>query len=382
TRISYLIEKHPQIASNSEILEMLIWYALKGKADENQISDAQHTDRETITIETLLQKSGTIYMRGINGERGQAWETLGTILWKVPEAEPRVWETIDIALEKESRISVRCCIMKPLLPLFNMNKERFSESIRKLIILPEGVAQQSDASRLSPLITSAGIQLFPYIFNWLPELGSELAQLLLESGDETTELMGAWLIFCASFSHGTHIQKADELEALSVNHRRLLADVASQAINWAENRNRAEKLLKRFFFDEDEQIRQKAADAFRHIKADEVEKYRELTVIFLKSPAFMENSASVMHMLKSATGDVLELIVEAAQQLIRNIVDRGDECGSHAADAHYLQDLLKREYTASESKPEARKIILDLIDLMLKNEIYGVEGIVAAHERW
>ena len=81
---------------------------------------------------------------------------------------------LTIALENEKLISVRCCLMKPLTPLFNKDKKRFSESLRKLITLPKGILQNSNDDCLSPLITHQGIYLFPYIFYWIRDLADEM----------------------------------------------------------------------------------------------------------------------------------------------------------------------------------------------------------------
>src|SRR5664280_561791 len=380
SNIARILEKHPHIAANAEILEILIWYALNGEANESEESDKEKTERETITINTLIQRGSSLHIAGINGARGWAWEALGSVLWKVPEAENSVWKAIHIALKKETLISVRCCIMKALSPLFNKNKDRFSESIKQLIVLPDGVPQQHDASRLAPLVTHTGVHLFPYIYNWLPELANELTAELLECTDQTKQLIGAWLIFCESFRNTSHIEQADILTAVSVDHRRLMADVASETITWAEDRHRAEHLLTKFFFDEDEQVRKHAADTFRQIKANEVESYRDLAAEFLKSPAFRDSSFAVLDMLETATCNVLDLIIEAAQQIIKAIEEKGDQYGKHGADFHQLKDVLKREYASSESDVEARKKILDIVDLMLAREIYGVDSIVTTHD--
>ena len=263
-----------------------------------------------------------------------------------------------------------------------MNKKRFSDSIRRLIILPDGTPHQYDATRLSPLITYTGIYLFRYVFHWLPELADEIVSELLESRDETKELIGAWLVFSESFWNDAYIHKADKLTSVSVDHRRLLANVTGDAIKWAENRHRAEALLKEFFFDEDVQVRKHSADAFRNVQAKEVELYRELAAVFLKSPAFVDNGSAVLHMLEDATCDVLDLVIDATQQVITDITEKHDQQGRRGTDVYQLQDLLKREYTSSESNAEARKKILDLIDLMLSREIYGVESIVTTHDRW
>jgi hypothetical protein len=43
---------------------------------------------------------------------------------------------------------------------------------------------------------------------------------------------------------------------------------------------------------------------------------------------------------------------------------------------------LKREYVSSEKNADVRKRLLDLTGKMLAHNIYGVESIVTAHDRW
>jgi hypothetical protein len=377
--IARLLEKYPHVAYDPEILQVLIWYALNGEGGEYSDTDEKDTEHQTITIDTLLQHGSQFVVQGVSNTRGRAWEALGAVLWHVPEAEGRVWEAIEAALREEIRISVRCCMIKPLTPLFNADKKRFSDSMRQLIILPTG---EADFARLSPLITHACIHLFPYIFYWLPELADELVTELLESGDRTMELIGAWLVFCESFRNDAFITKADNLTALSVDHRRLMADVAAKMMTWVENGHRAQTLLSGLFFDDDEQVRKQAGHVFGQIKADEVERHKELSVLFLRSPAFVDEGFPILKMLETATCDVVDLAVEAAQRVIADVTEGTDQHKRHGIDLHQLQGLLKREYASSEGNAPARRRILDMIDLMLAQEIYGVDTILTAHDRW
>lgn len=376
--IAQLIQKHPKIAADAEILDLLIWYAINGEASEDENLDRQNTKRETITIDNLISRGGSLYIRGINGTRGWMWEALGSVLWEVPDATLRVWDALDSALEKEPLISVRCCMMKPLTPLFNTDKSRFCESIRKLIILPDGLSTDSHSMRLSPLISRQGIYLFPYIFNSLPELANELVTELFECVDETKQLIAAWLVFCESFRADTYLDRADELASVSIDHRRLFATVTADSISWTGNRYRAEALLKEFFFDEDELTRKHSANAFSKISGVDVEKYRELISIFITSPAFPGHSYAVLHMLENATCDVLDLVISVSERLVMD----ANQDRRRAIDSYHLESIIKKEYTSSESNTEARKKILDLIDLMMSTEMYGVDNIVAAHDRW
>jgi hypothetical protein len=378
--IARLLGRHPAAAGIPEILDILIWYALNGEDDKAQEADEKNIKNETITIETLIKKSGGIRIV-TSSTRGRAWEALASVLWEIPEMKDRAWETIESALKEEKLIHVRCCMMKLFTPLFNMDKKRFADSIQKLIMLPDGNTYGDASLRLSPLITYEGIRLFPYIYHWLPDLADKLVNELLESGEEAKELIGAWLLFGESFRKNRHVEKTNELASLSVDHRRLLADVASNVITWAENRNRAETILGKCFFDKDEQVRKIAATVFSHIKADEVTYYKDLASVFLESPAFWDISFPVLHMLENATCDVLELVIKAIKQVIGEILRKGDERGSHLSDLHHLQDLIRQEYISSESRVDARKEILDVIDLMLCHEIYGVDSVVTTYDR-
>jgi hypothetical protein len=375
--IAQIIDKHPKIAADPEVLELMFKLALQGEAEGESIN-TEYTKREIITIDTLLQPGGKLHLRGINGTRGQIWESLANVLWKIPETTSKIWDTLDLALDVEPLVSVRCSMVKTLTPLFNTDKTRFSASMRKLLVLPNDVVPDNDDICLSPLATHQGIHLFPYILRQLPELGKELVDQLLESSDETKQLIGAWLVFFESYKNDDYVAKADQLAASSLLHRRLLADVTADAFSWTGNRHRAETLLKSFFFDEDEQTRKHAADVFRKTNVTDIEPYRELMHRFIESPAFPGNTYSILNMLENATDDVLELVISISECLISN----AKHSNSRAGDTHYLESLIKKEYSASDSHPEARRRILDIIDDMLANEIYGIDDIVAAHDRW
>jgi len=284
--IARLAERHPRIALDAEILEILIWYALNGEAKENEESDKVNVEREIVSIKILLQKTRMIIIRGNIGVRGNAWEALGVVLWEIPETEHKIWDAMTIALNKEKLICVRCCMMKPLVPLFNRNKELFSNALQMLITEPVDNSYQENSLWLSPLITNTGIDLIPYLLYQLPELADTLTTKLLCSEDVTHKLIGAWVIFQQSFINHDYTEKADALVEISMEHRRLMASIASEVIASAENRHRAEALLKRFFYDDDEQVRMQAAGCFKNIEPNEVEIFRELINEFLKSPAF------------------------------------------------------------------------------------------------
>ena len=64
--IARLLEKHPHIAYNAEILQILIWYALNGEAGDDDDTDKKDAERQTIAIETLLQRGSSFFIRGVD----------------------------------------------------------------------------------------------------------------------------------------------------------------------------------------------------------------------------------------------------------------------------------------------------------------------------
>ncbi|HSN23069.1 MAG TPA: hypothetical protein VLS45_02675 [Methylomicrobium sp.] len=380
--IATLVKKHPSLAVNSEMLEILIWYALNGIVIGDGNAESERIKNETYSIEQIIGNRSFLYQCDINGERGSAWEALSVVLPEVPQTEDRICEALEEAFEKESLVSVRCTMIRVLGQLYNINKNRFAVSIKKLIVLPITTSCNAEHIRLFPLITHTGIDLFPYIFHRLPNLAKELVTELLECGDETKELIGAWLIFGQSFRNEEYVEQAEQLAARSVNHRRLLADIAADVLTWTENRMRAEKLLKEFFFDEDKQVRKQAAHVFGNIRGEEMERCRDLAENFVQSPAFSENSSRFLRMLEEASCDVLDLVIGSAERMIAITEEEGWHDRGVNRDAHYLNDLLKREYVSSEKNPDARKRLLDLTDKMLTHNIYGVDSMVTAHDRW
>jgi hypothetical protein len=148
-----------------------------------------------------------------------------------------------------------------------------------------------------------------------------------------------------------------------------------------EYRYRAENLLRDSFSDEDKQVRSQAADVFRNIKPNEFERYRWLAERYLTSKAFEADSWAFFNALEEAECRVDDLVVAATERLMADIQMNGNTGGRRSMDLHQLQDIIKNEYSASEADPGLRKRLLDLIDGMLKLELYGIDTVIKAHER-
>jgi len=383
--IARLFELFPQLGKDTSLFKVLTWYAEHGTANEDEIIDHSRAEREIISINDLLYHGSRIHIRGINGERGRAIEAIAAVIWKAPEHTVHAWEVLEGVSETESSVSIKCCIMRPLIPLFNNDQGRCANLVEKLIEkqlkTDEDHSGESNDMHLAPLITQAGTQLLPYLIFNTPEIGRRLVYRLLESSNENMRLIGAWHIFCHSFQDSTYMTDADQLMEQGIIYRRLAADVAAQVIVTEEFRDRAEAQLLRFFNDDDSEVRKHAASVFRNIKPDEFQRFYDLAKDYLESMAFHDESFAFSHALKEATCSVYELVTIAAEKVIEIHEQQGSEQTHNFHDLYQIQDLLKQEYAATETNPEQRKKILDVIDIMLEKELHGTDKILKAHER-
>lgn len=429
--IARLFEKCPQIANDPDSFEILIWYVEHGDANEEDDIESDAVERDVVTIDDLMRGAGGLHIRGTNGARGWASESLGDVLWNVPLIVARAWNVLEQRIEREALISVRCCLMKPAVPLYNQDRERCADLVERLARAPADVKTRSgpkllekiwvrmafpDAERLavlkrlsiwvsknverlrrrqkkrnngpvtrakwwSPLLTHQGLYLLTFLLPAIPAIGKRLIYRLVVDGDDNSRMIGAWHVFNLSFRDPVFAPLAEALSESGVSYRRLVADVASHAVAHDEYRYLAESILRESFNDDDAQVRSQAADVFRNIQADEFQKYRALADQYIESRAFGGDSFAFFHALKEAICRVDDLVVSATEKLIIDLEVNGNAGGRRSSDLHQLQDIIRREYAASENEPNLRHRLLNLIDKMLAFELYGAEDIIRAHER-
>jgi hypothetical protein len=428
--IARLLGKHPQIAIDPHIFSILIWYVEHGDSNEEDDVESNTAEHEIVTIEDLMRGAEGFHIRGINGARGWACETLGSILWKVPQAIDEAWEIIEQRIMKETLISVRCCLMKPIVPLYNQDRERCADFAERLARAPADVKTRDRSALLekawiwmafpgerrstiskrasiwvaefiehlvqrkkrkvdgtakskwwSPLLTDQGLYLLTFLLPSVPTIGEKLIYRLIVDGDDNSRMTGAWHIFRLGFHDAKYAPLAKALSESGVVYRRLAADVASHAVTHDEYRYLAENVLRLSFDDEDKQVRSQAADVFRNIKPDEFQKYRTLADQYVNSRAFESESFAFFNALQAAECKVDDIVILATEKLIIDLETNGNQGGRRMTDWSQLQDIIKREYAASENEPSLRNRFLDLIDKMLLLEMYGTDEILRAHER-
>ena len=384
-QIARILANSPALANDPALFDILAWYIENGEANDDETVDASKTEQEIMSVEDLWDSPGRIYFRGINGVRGYAAEALGSVLWKVPQVAEKAFLLVERRIEREPLVSVRCNLMDALVPLYNSDRLRCAQLVERLIDGPSeppgSRRREISNSLLSPLTTRQGTHLLPYLIQWVPSVGRKLVHRLLESGDETMRMIGVWHVLRHSFQDVTYAADADRFIAKGGLYRRLAADVASEAFVAEEFRDRAEQQLIRFFNDNDEEVRKQAADVFRRIDHAESGRFSKLAKAYIESRAFEGEMFAFVRALENATMDVCELVISASEKLVIQLTPNDLAGDRRTWDIRHLQDLIKREYPASEANPKLRGRLLDVIDRMLALDFAGTDEILEAHDR-
>ena len=375
-----LIEKHTELILDDAIKAIVFEYVVSGESPREKLdSISEHSEMKILSVEDLVHSGGRMIVRSVFGGRSKAWETIRECCWKHNEILEEVWNLIERHATEEPSINVRANIFEAMIPLFNDDKLRYEKAVR--ILTDDKSIPQSDVDPVCILATYQGIRMHKYIDFHLPELASELISRLINCGHKKAQLIGWWWAFCERYRHNRSGIKLKLLTDMYEQEKVLLADITADAFHWSEYKNESEALLLELFADENEKVVEQATDVFRHSKAEDFSKCRKLAVEFVKTKGFLEKPSSLLYALDQAQCDVLNIVVTAAQKLLKSLVERGDQHGGRGIGLYKLQDLLAREYASSERNPEVRKQILDLIDYMLEQEIYGVDKIIAANDR-
>jgi hypothetical protein len=428
--ITRIIDKHPHIAADSAIFDILIWYVEQGEASEEPVTEASSIEREIVTINDLISDTGRIHIRGINGAKSWAAEALEKVLWQVPELIGKTWDILDKRIRTETLISVRCSLLTPLVPLFKHNRQRCAEFIERLsrapgtskarskpaflekawvwlVFPPECIpfmvkhmllqtgrllehfvrrfkiklSESEDSKWLSPLLTYQAIDLLPYVFYFIPEIGKRLIFRLLVCGNTTSRMICAWYIFRLSFADKRYILLADMLMQEGAAYRMLMADVASQSVAEEEYRHHAEDILKKCFDDADHQVRQQATDVFHHIDPAEFERCKDLAKGYINSRAFEGDSYAFFHLLENASCRVDDIVIPAAERIITVLEQNRHSDGQQTPDLYQIRKCIKKVYALSERDADLHKRLLDIIDKILTLDPYGANDIIEIHER-
>ncbi|NKF23823.1 nSTAND1 domain-containing NTPase [Solimonas marina] len=371
--IARVVSAHPETASEQNIFDAVVWYARHGDArDESENEDAL-LRREVLTIGDLISHGGGLRIRGINGARGAALEAAAAVLWHSPLHVDAIWALLDDVIVNERLASVRCCAVAILLPLYNIDLTRCSRAFDRLIHSTDG----SDAKRYAIATTLNGVELMRYLLANAPAVADPLLERMLQSEWQPARLIASWMMFGRGFFDARYEAAADAWMEEGLDYRKLACQVAVDVFEEAQFVDRAQQQLIRFFRDDEKEIRHLAARVFTKFSGADLHRHAMMVNAFLESNAYTEGSHEFHRALETASCDVSELVIMATERALAKF-----HAGPQAyRDFHDLQELLNREYAATEGRGDLRERLLDIIDRMLELNVYGVDEITKQHER-
>jgi hypothetical protein len=376
SEISQVVSKHPVLAAEDAVFDALCWYIEFGTQEKNA-SDFSPKQSGPFSVEQMLSSGDQLYAQGFGGQRGSAVDALARVLWRVKGRNVQAWEILKDRIREERELAVRCILAHVLQALFRDNREQCAELLEQL---SSGTDFEQTKNNLRVVTSRVGSHLLFYVLRQIPDVGERMVERLLLSKDAVLRTVGAWQTIVASYYDEKYVERADALIAGSTEFKCLAAECATEAIVEGELTDRALETVSQYFDDTDKAVRAKASEVFRSIPSDNFSRATPLCLRYIDSAAFDEQSFSFFNALENATCDVRELVVSAAEKLVDAVVKTND-AHQRVTSLHHLQEPLKREYASTETSPALRKRILDVLDMMLEHEMYGVDEVLKAHER-
>ncbi len=375
--ISRLLQQHPTLARDDGLFAVLCWYVKNGPAATDEQSDQQRTQELIISAEQLVQRGGFTSVRSGYRDRGTAIEALAAVIWECPDRLDKGISLLLSRIEEEPLQSLRCFLVEPIYSVLCHDRGRAANLLKQLVMRPNGVD-------LLPLSTYDGVRSLYYLLHDDSDTGPELLDQLLTTENEDCRLIGAFHLFREAYYNDVCADRAKKLAQQSGLHRKLAAHAAAIHLVHAEYRTRAEQQLAQYFDDPIKEIRSAAAECFQEMSKEEsIEPYRQLIRRFICSQAFDgDNFWFFRTLLESAEPTSEEVILSAERILI--LTEQLEEISPserRSREMHHLDELLLREYRATEDCPALRSRILDILDKMLLLGLYGTDKIIEEHER-
>ncbi|MFM0502912.1 AAA family ATPase [Paraburkholderia caffeinilytica] len=377
--IAGVIEKHPTFALEADVFEILYWYAENGTLHDMKRETPEEKDGP-ITIQRLMARSERLYLEALSGQRGQALRTLSAVQWHVNGKLPKVWDLLQSRVLREEDASVRVVLVSCIKPLIQDDKYQSAELLKELVKRPSSSGAKLLPSSVHVLATNEATHVVAYLLRNVVQSGRYLVDAMLASEEADLRALGAWHIIHASFYFDEYITEADVLMRTSADYARLGATCATHAIKDGELTERALKKLTEFFESTDADVHESASEAFRNVAPVSFHRIAPLALAYIASTSLQHGAFSLLYGLERATGDVSEIVVRVAEQVVKN-ARKLDRKSRRATDLQQVRALLSREYAGSERNPTRRTRILDVLDTMLELDLFGAEDVVQAHER-
>jgi hypothetical protein len=316
------------------------------------------------------QRAEALYITGINTARGSLAISLGELLVYDTDGErtelvrPHLY-----SLAGDPAMSVRSCVAYTLGVALRHARPAVYTALPKLLDSPDIL-----------LATRNVQQLLVYIGNVNPEMIAPVIQRMLRSGDEEVRGVGGELAAFAALEW----EQPDLMGQLLTSDavvRRGVASLCATQLPSTSNTDLAIRALSQLLQDRDESVQKAASSLAVNLRGAALRPFAHILTELIDSSAFVHAVPQVLLTIEYAPDRVDDLALRAASRFLqRQGAEAADIRTAAAGDAHYVSELVVRGLAQSDDRGH-RKDLLDVLDELLRLDVYGVGEAIADTER-
>jgi hypothetical protein len=340
------------------MVEIINWYAT---ADADP--EADRAEEEGRGADERLRQHGLNSVRG-----GIAYEA-ARLIWNNPANLDRLAPTLR-SLVSDPVGAVRAMAAETVIGVLTIASDRALDLFDQLVT----------GARDDLLATRHVFEFLRYRISVDYDRLRVHAQRMLASPDAGTQEHGAALVCIAALSVDAARPLADACLTGTTAQRLGAAKVYAANLTTAHHRERCEATLRELFNDLDKDVRDAAADVVRRFSGTELGDYPGLVEALAASQAAADNWDDILYALTETTSPVPDLTLAICSQLLEGSPDAVStirDVAAHRADS--VSELLVRVYSDGDDAAKSRA--LDLIDLSLEHDVYGVLKALGDYER-
>jgi len=370
--ISNVVRAYGEEDMPVDILELVAWYAAEAPDPVRRIWPESETSQQNTTASSAAaheEDSNELEHSGLNSVRGGMARAIADLLFDRPE-RLEFFRPYLQRLVVDRKPSVRAQAAYALLPVLNTDRPFAVAEFLKLCAGPSDALLGTD-----------------YVFEFLRYACqthlSELTPLLermLRSENEKTVQAGARFACYAALYDPSALPFANACVEGSKPMRRGAAEVAAANLRRAANRDWCIQALVCLFNDDATEVRKAASHCFQAFQRDELGEFTDLVPAFIGSRAFEDQAFWLFHALENTTAILPDVVCAACERTVQLLksTSLGDRHGSNRYVTRNTSIVL-RLYERTKSADVKRRS-LDIIDLMLQNDAYGLDHSLSERE--
>jgi len=333
-----------------ESLEQLSWLALCSPDPSEEAWKEQSTSGKNYY-------DGDPHFHGINTMRGRAALAIGTLINHDPQYVERFKQTLQKMTEDRSE-AVLTCVAFTLRAVAVRDYMYAWDLFEKCCVDTPGLRSSKYGVDLARVGIRAHFDLVrPHI------------EALLRSPDQKAIELGSQLACIAALMHPEAAEMAEAAVTGDEAQRLAAARVAAANLGVEEFRPRCEKQLVRCFSDTDKKVREEAGNCFRHLDGLPLESFAPLIDAYCNSPAFEDNSHSLLYTLEGSVEKLPGVVCTACEIFLKRFgPEARDFRTGRAADGYAVSKLIFRVYHQHQRDQWGPRT-LDVIDRLCQEGV-------------